>query len=302
MRHGNPDLNRREYLFIDAGYLRQRINEFATTFFNEEHYGWDCQAIAGPFLKTFFYDCPPDEKNAHVLPQYGDLITATKRLPGVHVVLGVLTSGKNKRQKQVDVKLAVDMLSHTLNRTMEAATLLAGDQDFVPVLEALVRAGMYVSLTYAPSSISPALLDAADSIDEMSYHDLYLCCSKDFKKSHRLVTREGFAHQTVEAHFNRESVAADRWQQIGSGKTEEGATARVAVISPANQFAVFVDRGDGHFERFMHPDPHILCRQVQALGFKFTVSKITREYRDRFPVDIQTALAPAPDARPADAG
>jgi hypothetical protein len=59
----------------------------------------------------------------------------TGALSGVHVRLGTVT-GKRRRQKEVDILLATDMLTHGFNGNMKTAVLLSGDLDFRPIIEA----------------------------------------------------------------------------------------------------------------------------------------------------------------------
>lgn len=61
------------------------------------------------------------------------------------------------------MKIAVDMLTHSYRRNMHQATLLAGDLDFKPIVDALVQDGMYVELWYYPKSTSKELIYSADS-------------------------------------------------------------------------------------------------------------------------------------------
>ena len=291
-RHGF-DRRDRNYLFIDGGYLRERINQFAKEFFGKEHYGWNCQRISEPYFKAFYYDCAPDDKTGHRAKEYRECIAETKLLPGVHVAEGVLTNGSKRQQKQVDVKLAVDMLSHTLNRNMDSVTLLAGDQDFVPAIEALVRAGMYVSLLYVQTSISPNLRDAADEGNAIDFIDLYGACSSQFRKSNTLIqVQSGVTNKGVQYRLNLRADAIDYWQPLGQGATNSGAKAIVARIASENQFAVLVDQGNGDSFRYTHPDARLLCHQLKALGITFTVPKITAEYRGAFPSEVQTAIGP----------
>ncbi|HXC56655.1 MAG TPA: NYN domain-containing protein [Rhizomicrobium sp.] len=51
-------------------------------------------------------------------------------------------------QKKVDIAIAVDMLSHAFRRTMDEATLLTGDLDFRPLLDALAAEGMPTTLIH----------------------------------------------------------------------------------------------------------------------------------------------------------
>jgi hypothetical protein len=59
--------------------------------------------------------------------------------------------------------LTVDMLTHAFRRNMHKATLLTGDNDFKPLLDALVQDGMFVSLLYPPDETSRELMQAADA-------------------------------------------------------------------------------------------------------------------------------------------
>ena len=56
----------------------------------------------------------------------------------------------NIRQKGVDVLLAVEMLDHAFRKNMDEAWLLAGDADFVPLVEAVTRLGTWVNVIYDP--------------------------------------------------------------------------------------------------------------------------------------------------------
>src|SRR5260221_1215127 len=53
-------------------------------------------------------------------------------LPGFHTRLGSVTgkSVRRRRQKMVDVQLAVDALTHAFNKNIGIAVLFAGDLDF----------------------------------------------------------------------------------------------------------------------------------------------------------------------------
>jgi uncharacterized LabA/DUF88 family protein len=97
-----------------------------------------------PF-RTFFYNCLDNlqreketkaefEARVQRQEQYFARIRSTR---AVHLRSGTLTGHRRRRQKEVDVLLAVDMLTHGFNRNMTHATLLAGDLDFRPIVEAL---------------------------------------------------------------------------------------------------------------------------------------------------------------------
>ena len=62
-----------------------------------------------------------------------DEFNSIRSLAGFHVIEGTLSA---KRQKEVDVALAVDMLTHAFNHNMGWAHLIAGDLDFRPLVQA----------------------------------------------------------------------------------------------------------------------------------------------------------------------
>jgi hypothetical protein len=98
---------------------------------------------------------------------------AIDKVEGVHVRYGCLSPGKKRQQKEVDVLLAVDMLTHSFNKNMDEAVLLSGDRDFRPVVESIVRLGTLVKVADDPRSGSRPLARAADN--EMEIDITALC-------------------------------------------------------------------------------------------------------------------------------
>ena len=68
--------------------------------------------------------------------------------------------------------IAADMLTHTIRRNMDEATLLAGDGDFTPLLDALSNEGMFVWL-YHPPRASKELGAAADGRRELTVRHVH---------------------------------------------------------------------------------------------------------------------------------
>lgn len=64
--------------------------------------------------------------------------------------------------KAVDISLAVEMLSHAHRRNFDAAVLVAGDRDYVPLVEAVIREGQRVFVWFVTSGLSSELRQAAD--------------------------------------------------------------------------------------------------------------------------------------------
>ena len=163
------------YLFIDGAYLREVYADLFNPLFGDV-YQVDFRQMMTDFnaRRAYLYDCPDEEKKGTEtdaefdkrLQQQLDQFDAIERVTGVHVRLGRLTPRKPKKerqQKEVDVLLAVDMLTHAFSGNMDQAILLAGDVDFRPVVESVVRTGTLVKIAYESRSISKDLRKASDS-------------------------------------------------------------------------------------------------------------------------------------------
>ena len=174
---------RTEYLFIDGGYLTEVLTDFSRRFYPDKTVDVDYKKLGAGFTKIFYYDCEPPQKGDETPEAYGKRLSAYQarsyelsEYPGWHVFEGV-TKRQGKRgnvQKEVDVQIAVDLLTHSFRRNMEGVVLMAGDQDFRPVVEAVVREGMYLTLWSDPRHTSKELRHAADarrSFDVYTFND-----------------------------------------------------------------------------------------------------------------------------------
>lgn len=155
----------RDYAFIDGNYLRLAYETAMGTFFRDVAYrNVDFRRVRDSLnaSKVFYYDSidedAPDaaDRLAHV-----EEISA---LDGFHVRLGSIrgSSKRRRRQKKVDVQLAVDALTHAFNKNCWHASLLAGDLDFEPLVAALIQQGVHVHVWHEPSSAARDLYRAAD--------------------------------------------------------------------------------------------------------------------------------------------
>jgi uncharacterized LabA/DUF88 family protein len=96
-------------------------------------------------LRTLYFDAEPGLAEVSTdLSSYWD---AVESLPDTHLGFGWLRGKSNRRgprQKAVDTLLAVEMLSGAFTKRYELALLVAGDADFVPVVNEVRRAGPHV--------------------------------------------------------------------------------------------------------------------------------------------------------------
>jgi uncharacterized LabA/DUF88 family protein len=158
------------YLFIDGGYLDCILEKFSKLFFNKETIDFDYRKLKSSYKRAFYYNSLPGKKSDETPEEYdirskiqNEKFKNIGRLPGYHFREGVVRrESKKNTQKKVDILMAVDMLSHTISHNMDSVSLLTGDLDFQPVLDALVQAGMYTRLIYLPENTSDELISSAD--------------------------------------------------------------------------------------------------------------------------------------------
>jgi uncharacterized LabA/DUF88 family protein len=64
--------------------------------------------------------------------------------------------------KGVDIKLAVDVLTHCHAGNIDAVYLVTGDEDFLPIVKEVIRSGKQVYLAALSDGLSPRLRKYAD--------------------------------------------------------------------------------------------------------------------------------------------
>ncbi|QCI92582.1 NYN domain-containing protein [Novosphingobium sp. EMRT-2] len=159
------------YLFIDGGCLRATLKNISERYFGGNPIKIDYDRLRMGHAKAFYYDAIPaikfgesDEDYLARTKERRDLHNHIASLDAYHVYEGdSRVRRKQVQQKEVDVMIAVDMLTHTFRRNMQRATFIASDLDFKPLLDALVREGMFTHLMYPPEDTNSNLVNAADS-------------------------------------------------------------------------------------------------------------------------------------------
>ncbi len=69
---------------------------------------------------------------------------------------------KNRASKRVDISLSTEMLMHASRKNCQTAVLVAGDEDYLPLVEAVQAEGCRVLLWFVSNGLSPALRRVAD--------------------------------------------------------------------------------------------------------------------------------------------
>lgn len=184
------------YLFVDGAYFRLVVDEYMQLLFGvpaEIDYA-ALRQISRDIRRVFYYDCLNDRQKvgessadfeARVQKQQATF-EAIQSLDGFHVRLGSLSGGRGKklRQKKVDILLAVEVLDHAFRKNMDQICLIAGDLDFAPLVDSLIRLGTYVQIMYQPKSAARGLYSAADVGRPISLNEIYSWTTKEFQRQH----------------------------------------------------------------------------------------------------------------------
>jgi uncharacterized LabA/DUF88 family protein len=154
----------RYYVYVDAGYVREEcVRAGISPEFHPHRILGQLLGVGSP-SRFFFYDAI-DDSDPQRAAQQKAYLTRVQRLPFTHVVTGTVRGRKGKRrQKGVDVALAVDALEAAHAKIIEAIVLVTGDADFAPLADAIRRAGPHVYVLAAPASLAADLRDAADQV------------------------------------------------------------------------------------------------------------------------------------------
>jgi uncharacterized LabA/DUF88 family protein len=144
------------YGFVDAGHLRSVVGPACSQIYGETS-GVDYRLLQGveETKRLFVYDCLPtiqtpsqsEQQFDEALAEASTSMDEIAALPFVHVRRGKMYgAGRSRKQKEIDVGLAVDALTHAFRGNMDHAVVITADADFTPLLRALVEAGTYVTL------------------------------------------------------------------------------------------------------------------------------------------------------------
>lgn len=180
------------YLFVDGANFRRYFNEVTQKWFGEE-IEFDFKKIKEFFQaeKAFYYDCIDDIKSDNETQQVfveriefqEKKLNKIREIEGCHVHLGSLSGkGKKKRQKEVDVLLAVQMMEHAFRGNITKAVLLSGDKDFRPLVESLVRLGLFVEVAADQNHISSDLIHSADANKKLSIDEYFGFSPQDIQQ------------------------------------------------------------------------------------------------------------------------
>lgn len=143
-----------KYIYIDGGAIRSAARKYAI-FFKDTEVQINWEALRGQHQRAFYYDALPGGKNQNEsIEQFNQRVEETRiRYDAMRIHEGLFVNygvsykrRKRVEQKRVDTMIAVDMLTHAQRGLIEEATILTNDQDFYPVIVAVMELGVKVKL------------------------------------------------------------------------------------------------------------------------------------------------------------
>jgi uncharacterized LabA/DUF88 family protein len=215
--------NLSNYLFIDGNYLRRAYEDAMRQIFpdadvNARNINFVGLKQMSQASKVFYYDSV-DEDAADATERRA-FLDSLNSLDGFHIREGTLSRDK-KRQKQVDVALAVECLTHAFQKNVWHVTLLAGDLDFKPLVDALVHAGVHVHVMYEQRSAARRLYRAADVARPLNLRDFWGLSGDEFLKKYPAVNEAANDDNHMGTHLIKEGEWNGRPVQLWK-RTDDG--------------------------------------------------------------------------------
>ena len=135
--------------------------------------------IKGELVRTYYYDAIVDESEKKKRREQSLFFDMMRHVPFCTVRLGrLIKTGEGYRQKGVDIMMAIDMLSKAYANHYEIAILLAGDGDFVDLVEAVKDVGKRIYGAYVAEHVSKDLLESFDLAVTLTRENLKRLISK----------------------------------------------------------------------------------------------------------------------------
>lgn len=170
------------HVFIDGAYLRKSAEErgrgliepaklAASLVASGALHSWarrPSDQSNAVLARVVYYDAFPEKEDSDETSQLEAYWKAVELLPDVVLGFGELRGlRKRVRQKGVDTLIATHMVAGAYSGLFDVAILVAGDADFVPVLEEVKRRGVMAAVAAFKESLSEDLRRVADRFVEL---------------------------------------------------------------------------------------------------------------------------------------
>lgn len=171
--YDGADEHQKLMVFVDGENLSIRYKEISkglkipgSTKFREDIYVWS-DILNSVCIKNF---------NVIRKYYYTSIKGDTLKIDQIHNELKelkieaprVFKKTKDHRSKQVDISLATDMLIHATRKNYDVALLVAGDEDYIPLVQAVQSEGCKVYCWFVKDGISNKLIKECDYYFDIS--------------------------------------------------------------------------------------------------------------------------------------
>ncbi|MFC3068429.1 NYN domain-containing protein [Phenylobacterium soli] len=214
--------NRPAYMFVDGACLQEMIQAASERYLEPGFvFEIDYRALRGTHAKVYYYDAIPrsgaDASDEQIEAKAQEL-GLIGRQDGYHVRSGEAVRRKKAwTQKMVDVQLAVDMMSLAARGMYSSATLITGDLDFKPLVDALVDLGLDITLIYPAGHTNNDLIAAADRAVEANVDWFFACATQRFLKAYPSPQYQ-FNHRATDMRPAAPGELVHAWQADGWGE------------------------------------------------------------------------------------
>jgi len=180
-------VNKRTYVFIDLSNYLSYFREAVVPKEYRKKWNWrepDFGRAFGELILKTFSEIPIDYQSSNSLYDAISLVVKPFRiyiygsytgeetrsfrsminklkLSG-DVISYLILRGKKRREKTVDVRLAVDMLTYAIQNRYSIAILVSGDSDFIPVIERVMELGKKVYISHFYGYANHEIIETAD--------------------------------------------------------------------------------------------------------------------------------------------
>lgn len=164
-------------VFVDGENLAARYGVYLKTHANPPHVIYEATVLAWARTLMSIGNPPVPVIRHHY---YTSAVGSEETRNAVHDRLAevgieaprVFPKRKGHRSKRVDISLSVDMLAHAHRKNYEVAVLVTGDEDYVPLVQAVEAEGCRVVLWFFEDGLSPALRRNVDHFFNL-YHAFF---------------------------------------------------------------------------------------------------------------------------------
>jgi hypothetical protein len=236
-------MSTRAFAFIDGASFETNIDpmlgELGTNFREV-----DWRALTRNADRVFYFDALPvrkpnqtDEDFNQNLETKRERLSFLRRQPNLHVREGLTRARKNSgtpvlQQKGVDVALAVEVMMHAFQGTIDTARLFLNDLDFYPLLDLLTNTRVKSELYYVASKTSEEMISAADISEEVNHNWLYPSLPEPVRS---MCGPSGISEDY--SHFSLRKLGRNRFGIVRLLSSQDGSRFVLEALSgPGSQF------------------------------------------------------------------